>query len=323
MSKPNILIADIGGTNARFAIAGDELGAFDSAQTLMCADFEFLEQAVDSYLKQNNLSDLDAICFAAAGPVQNQKMKFTNNHWLVNMPELAARYAVKSSRLLNDFEAISYSLPALGYEKLSPIGGRWELPTKADQSLGVLGPGSGLGVGGLIVRNYDEYIPLVTEGGHAGFSPESPYQLELMKALFINHPRISNERLLSGPGLVNIYQAVCRVDGIESKHLTISDVGKLAVEESDQQCVMALKLFFEFLGQVAGNVALTQAAFDGIYIAGGIAMRYPQQLANSHFRAGFERKGRNSFLLEATPTWLITEPNPGLMGASIYAQKYL
>lgn len=322
MTTQNILIADIGGTNARFALTGQNPGEFKNSEVLQCADYEKVDLALSEYLRQQHIERLDVLCFAAAGPIQNQTIKMTNNHWFIHMNQLGDAFGAKRTRLLNDFEAISYALPHLTETQLKPIGGHWQLPTDDNLNLGIVGPGSGLGVGGLIKRNGIDY-PLVNEGGHTGFSPENAYQLEILKVLFNKYTRVSNERLLSGPGLVNIYQSVCVIEGVNIREINARDIGQLATEGADSQCQQSLDLFFEILGQVAGDVALTQAAFDGVYIGGGISQRYPGVLSASKFRTAFEHKGRHSHLLENTPTWLITEGNPGLIGASSYAQKHL
>ena len=323
MTDQIILIADIGGTNARFALVGQGSGEFKRSEVLQCADYETVELAISAYLQMQNIEHPDVLCFAAAGPIiHNQTIRLTNNHWRIDMLKLEREFNVASTRLLNDFEAISHALLHLAADQVKPIGGSWDLPTGDNLNLGIIGPGSGLGVGGLIRRESADYS-LVTEGGHAGFSPENPYQLEVLKFLFDKYKRVSNERLLSGPGLVNIYRAVCLIEGVAAGEIDAHEIGRLATAQTNPQCREALSLFFEILGQVAGDVALTQAAFDGVFIGGGISRRYPGELIGSQFRAAFEHKGRHSHLLESTPTWLITENNPGLIGASSYALKFL
>lgn len=318
MNQPSTLIADIGGTNARFALADEKPGHFSCRQVLQCADYETVEQALAAYLEQQGVQHLDAICFAAAGPIQNQTIRMANNHWFIDINQLSQTFGAHFAKLLNDFEANAYALPYLTQDQLTPIGGDWPLPTGEHLNLGIVGPGSGLGVGGLLKRR-DAYYPLVTEAGHAGFSPENRLQLSVLNCLFDKYDRVSNERLLSGPGLVNLYQALCKLENAQVNKISAKEIGEHASDGSDPLCVASLNLFFEILGQVAGDIALTQAAFDGIYIGGGISQRYPKQLSASKFRKSFELKGRHSHLIENTPTWLITEPNPGLIGASSYA----
>ena len=322
-----ILIADIGGTNARFALSTAQAPFFSSAQTLQCADFDAFEQAVEAYLRALKIEKLKGICFAVAGPIDNGRVEFTNNHWKIDCATLSEQYKVNKIKLLNDFEAIAYSLVRLNStdsdQSFESINGRWAFDTKADFTVGIIGPGSGLGVAGLNQRNA-ELFANVTEGGHAGFSPENKQQIEILSYLHTKFDdRVSCERLISGPGIVNIHEALCQISGQENPSLSAADIANAAVNGSDALCQQTIELFFEILGQLAGDLALTIGAFDGIFIAGGIAQRYPQQLSDSHFRAGFENKGRHRHLLEATPTWLITHKNPGLLGASVYAQEYL
>ena len=176
---------------------------------------------------------------------------------------------------------------------------------------------------GLLRRN-DQLIPLVTEGGHAGFSPENQLQGQILTHLHQKFDdRISRERLLSGPGLVNIHEALCAIHGQENPGLIAADIAVAGINKTDPICEKTFDLFFEVLGQVAGDIALALGSTDGIFIGGGICQRYPQQLQESLFRKGFENKGRHSHIMEDIPTWLIEHKNPGLLGASVYAQTIL
>ena len=336
----SILIADIGGTNARFALAHADKengengarGSFSAPLTLSCADYSSTDKAVSTYLDTVGVDQPQAICFAAAGPVINQCVRFINNDWQINMPELGEMFGARATHLLNDFEAISYSLPILDATQVMSLGHSAPLPGQLPslpptsgthrQTLAVLGPGTGLGVGGYR-RQGDQTFPLTSEGGHVGFAPADDEQTELLKHLRQRFERVSNERLLSGPGIVNIYQALCAIEGQQPEPLTAAQIGQLATARENLLCQRTLAIFFEVLGQVAGDLCLTLDAFDGLFIGGGIAQRYPSLLANSGFRAGFENKGRYRSLLQGTPTWLITEKNPGLMGASCFARTFL
>ena len=322
MKDSPLLIADIGGTNARFALASSLPPYFDSAQTLQCADFDNIEEAIDTYLKAHNINLLAGICFAVAGPILDQSVRFTNNHWFINGADLQTRYATEQVQLLNDFESIAYSLRQLGESDLSKIGEPDALDLSEDFTIGVLGPGSGLGVAGLCQRN-GLLHPLATEGGHVGFSTDNALQELIMQCLHKKFKRVSNERLLSGPGLVDIHEALCEINDKSNPGYSPADIAVSAREQSDPLCVQSMELFFEILGQVAGDTALSLGARQGIYIGGGIAQRYPNQLARSKFRAAFERKGRYRSLMETIPTWLITHKNPGLLGSSVYARNYL
>ena len=321
--QEKLLIADIGGTNARFALASRTSPWFEQAQTLQCADFETIEQAIDTYLATHQLSTIDGICFAVAGPIQDESVRFTNNHWFIKLSDLQSRYNTQRVQLLNDFESIAHSLANLQAEDLSAIGTQNSpLDTQKDFSLAVLGPGSGLGIAGLR-KVSQQIVPIASEGGHVGFAPDNPMQDKILKLLHAKFERVSNERLLSGPGLVNIHEALCELNGIENPGLSPADIAVASREKSDLLCIQSMELFFEILGQVAGDTALSLGAYQGIYIGGGIAQRYPRQLANSKFRHGFENKGRCRQIMGSIPTWLITHKNPGLLGASVFACNYL
>ncbi|MEM7360121.1 MAG: glucokinase [Pseudomonadota bacterium] len=322
MTNHPLLIADIGGTNARFALATEQAPFFDQAQTLQCIDYATVEDAIDTYLQSHGLEQLGGICFAVAGPIQFESVSFTNSHWTIKSSELRSRYSIERAQLLNDFEAIAYSLAQLSREDVVPIGPEGSIDTDQDFSFGVLGPGSGLGVAGLIQREGHLY-PLPTECGHVGFAPDNEQQDQIMQVLRTKFGRVSNERLLSGPGLVNIHEALCEINHVANPGLAPADIAVAAREKTDPLCMETMEIFFQVMGQVAGDTALAMGAYQGIFIGGGITQRYPNQLANSRFRAGFENKGRHRDLVEKIPTWLITHINPGLLGASVYARNYL
>lgn len=322
MSNQTTLIADIGGTNARFAISAANPPYYCNALTLQCCDHPTLLDAIDTYLSQHHKEQPDALCFAVAGAVKDETMSFLNNNWSLSAQELRERYHTKQVKLLNDFESVSYCLPQLSSADLLVIGDGIQGKQHNNYCVGVIGPGSGLGVAGLIVKNgYPQ--PIAGEGGHAGFAPDSLEQAQILEYLQSKFRRVSNERLLSGPGLVNIHEALCAINKVDNPGLGPADIAVAAREQNDPLCEQTMKLFFEILGQVAGDTALTLGAFDGIYIGGGIAQRYPNQLLRSAFRTGFENKGRYQAMMKTIPTWLITHSNPGLLGASVYANKFL
>lgn len=314
------MVADIGGTNARFALSAGAPQYFTQAQTLEAAEFEHVSDAINTYLHSHDIKQLKGIALAVAGPILNEKVVFPNSHWSIDCAELRTRYNIDHANLLNDWEAISYSLSSLDSNNLISIGGDWRPLTETDYSVGALGPGSGLGMSGLLRRD-NKLIPLVTEGGHAGFSPENQLQGEILSYLHQKfNDRISRERLLSGPGLVNIHEALCSIHGQDNPGLIAADISVAGINKTDPICEETFDLFFEMLGQVAGDIALELGAYQGIFIGGGICQRYPAQLAASQFRKGFENKGRHSHLMTDIPTWLITHKNPGLLGASVFAQ---
>jgi len=323
MAGSTLLIGDIGGTNARFALANQQFTGFSDLATLQCVDHATADAAIKYYLESVAAPSPDVICLAAAGPIVDQCVRFTNNPWSIAAEELAEGFSTSSVRLLNDFEAIAYSIPFLSNEDCLPIG----LPDPADLddehfTVGILGPGTGLGAVGLR-KHGDLIIPISGEGSHSGFAPETRVQLDILSILRERFDRVSTERLVSGPGLENIYWALTRIHGDKRPQLSAAEIFARAKANSESRSSEAVHVFFEVLGQVAGDLALTLGAENGIYIAGGIAKRYPELLANSGFRTGFESKGRHRSIMERIPTQLILHEQPGLLGASYVALELL
>jgi glucokinase len=316
-----LLIGDIGGTNARFALADRQAPGFSKATTLQCAEFASADDAIRKYLDDAGAKSPDVICLAAAGPIFEQRVRFTNNPWRIAAAELAANFGTGKVRLLNDFEAIAYSIPFLGEKDCMPIGLPEPEPLDSEHyTVGILGPGTGLGTVGL--RKHGQLlIPIAAEAGHTGFAPESQVQIDMLRALRERYDRVSAERLVSGPGLENIHWALNRIHGEQRPQLTAAEIFARAQERADSRAAEAVQTFFEILGQVAGDLALSIGASAGVFIAGGIARRYPDLLDNSRFRNGFEAKGRHRSLMERIPTQLILHEQPGLLGASYCAQE--
>jgi len=314
-----LLIGDIGGTNARFALADGNTPGFSDLQTLQCADYDSAEGAIKHYLDSVGATSPDVICLAAAGPVVGQRVRMTNNHWILASDELASEFSTNAVRLLNDFEAIAYGVPLLASRDCSPIGLPDPGPLPDEQyTVAIVGPGTGLGAVGLRKQD-DLLIPVAGEASHGGFAPETRVQLDVLTALREQFDRVSTERLVSGSGIENIYGALASIHGVKLPRLSAAQIFAAADNSSDSHAVEAVSLFFEILGQFAGDYALALGANDGVFIAGGIVIRYPDLLANSRFRSGFESKGRYRTLMERIPTQLILHEQPGLLGASYVA----
>lgn len=319
MANSSLLIGDIGGTNARFAMADPDAPGFSLEHTLQCADFASADDAIKHYLDIVGAARPQAICLAAAGPIVDQRVRFTNNPWSIVAQDLAEVFGIQSVRLLNDFEAIAYSIPFLTDTDHVPVALPDPAPLDADEyTVAVIGPGTGLGAVGLKKFN-EQYIPIAGEASHSGFAPENQVQVDILQQLRERFDRVSSERLVSGQGIENIYWALCRIHGDKRPPLTAAEIFAASIDAGDVRAGEAVEVFFEVLGQFAGDVALTLGAKDGVYIAGGIAKRYPDKLANSRFRSGFEHKGRHTSLMERIPTQLITHDQPGLLGAAYCA----
>jgi len=323
MVAKTLLIGDIGGTNARFALADPKAPGFSQEATLQCADFASADQAIKQYLKDVGAKSPEVICLAAAGPIVEQRVRFTNNPWRIAAAELSEQFSISRVRLLNDFEAIAYSIPFLGEKDCLPLGLPEPEPLDAQYyTIGILGPGTGLGTVGLR-KHGDLLLPIAGEASHGGFAPESHVQIEMLSALRERYDRVSSERFVSGPGIENIYWAMCRIHGEQRPQLKAAEIFAKATDGSDPRAAESVQIFFEILGQVAGDYALALGANDGIFIAGGIVRRYPDMLENSRFRTGFENKGRHRSLMERIPTQLILHEQPGLLGASYCALELL
>ena len=292
---------------------------FTDVVTLQCGDYESADQAIKHYLDLVKAGPPEAICLAAAGPIVDRRVRFTNNHSEISADELAGDFSIDAVRLLNDFEAIAYSIPFLSAADCIPIGVPKPGPLNGEHyTIAVIGPGTGLGEVGL-KKMGDFILPIPGEGSHGGFAPETQVQVDLLNALREHFDRVSTERLVSGPGLENIYWALTRMRGQKRAHRSPAEIFEAAESNSDELAAEAAHLFFEILGQEAGNLALTIGASDGVFIAGGIAKRYPDFLKNSRFRSGFESKGRYRSLMERIPTQLILHDQPGLLGAAYCA----
>jgi len=318
-STPCLLVGDIGGTNARFALADPNSSGFSQEKTFKCRDYESADVAINAYLTETGAPQPSVICFAAAGPVVDGNVRFTNNDWNLETSRLETAFGGATVSLLNDFEAIAYSIPHLKTDDCIQVGSPAPADlTRPDFTIGSVGPGTGLGAAGLVMKK-SVACPIVGEGGHVGFAPETPIQVELLAQMANQFERVCDERFVSGPGLVNIYRALGNIRGQNLNDLKAAEIFALATENRDLIAQEALDIFFEVLGQVAGNLALTLGAYDGVFIGGGIVARKPELIIDSQFRTGFERKGRHRGLMETIPTQVIVHRQPGLLGASYCA----
>ncbi|MGH8054329.1 MAG: glucokinase [Stenotrophomonas sp.] len=316
-----VLVADIGGTNARFALA--DLSASvplnqSSIDEYPVTEFASLADAAAHYLQQQGASAGSGV-FAVAGRVDGDEARITNHPWVISRSRTAAQLGFKQLHLINDFVAQAMSIALLGPEDVVQIGGASWAPAPAGESRNycVLGPGTGLGVGGLVARDGRNY-PLATEGGHASFAPASPEQIRILEILSAQFGRVSNERLICGPGLVNIHRALSEIAGTDPGHLQPADVTARAAE-GDAVAARAVEVFLEIFGAVAGDAVLVQGAWDGVFLTGGLVPRLLHELQHSGFRQRFESKGRFSATMSQIPSMAILHPCPGLLGAAAYA----
>lgn len=319
------LLADLGGTNVRFALCQPELAApllMHSIRPYRVADFACLEAAVQTYLQELQVTGVQHAVFAAAGHITAGQVQLTNNDWRIDAAHLKHALQLKSLQMVNDFAAISMALPLLGDQDTLPLAGSRSDAGGASDSATycVLGPGTGLGVGALRLEQGRPWV-LQTEGGHAGFAPVTPLEVAILAHLTQRFGRVSNERLICGSGLVNIYGALCEIAGVSAQDLTPEQVSAQAVNGGNEQCQQAVELFCAVLGSVAGDLALSYGAWDGVYLTGAWLGPLRPLLQHGLFHQRFVNKGRFEAAMRRIPVALIVHPQPGLLGAAGFALR--
>jgi glucokinase len=317
-SRAPALLGDIGGTNARFALL-DSRGRIEQIQVLACDDHAGLAEAVESYLaglSARARASPRAAAIDVAGPVAGDFTALTNHPWSFSQRALKSRLGLEQLLVVNDFAAVAAATPHLGRRQRLRIGGK---SAAAEAPIGVIGPGSGLGVGAILPIE-GRWIALAGEGGHVSLAPGSLREdrvLDLMRRRF---GHVSAERALSGPGLVNLYNVLSELDGMPAQPYGAEQVTDPALCESDSHCREALMMFADMLGTVAGDLALTLGARGGVYIAGGIVPRLGRAFPSERFRQRFEDKGRMRRYLAEIPTFLIRHPYPAFLGLAALLQ---
>jgi glucokinase len=307
------LLGDIGGTNARFAwVAGPGQPPGASA-VYPCDRFTSLEAAIEHYLNEHGRPAPRWAAIGIANPVTGDQVRMTNRDWAFSISDMKRRFGLDRLLVINDFTALALALPALQPGDLEQVGGGQVV---RDAPVGLLGPGTGLGVSGLIPGFDGRLVPIQGEGGHATLAPADDLEDSVIRILRRRFGHVSAERALSGPGLVNLLQAVCEHQGVAALDWPASRIAAAAVDGSHPQCVAALDLFCSLLGNVAGNVALTLGARGGMFIGGGIVPRLGDWFARSRFRERFEDKGRFRPYLQAIATFVVKAPNPALIGVA-------
>lgn len=319
MEKNNInLVADIGGTNIRLGVA-NETDELSSLTVFQCAKYASLEDVLKEYIAANNLAEYAiSACFAIACPVDKDLISMTNLPWAFSKSGIAKALNFTKLLMINDYTGIAYSVPHLTNEQKVQIG---EGEVVADYPISICGPGTGLGVAN-VVPTKQGWLSLGGEGGHVDYAPTDETEQQILSLLIKKYGHVSYERLLSGTGIENLYQAFCHIKAKEAQAYTAKDISAKAVENSCDICVQALEQFCKILGSFAGNLSLTMSSFSGVYIAGGIAPRFIEFIKKSGFRARFEEKGRLSGFNKNIPTYIITEPQPGILGALAYLRQH-
>lgn len=306
------LVGDIGGTNARFATIVERGREITAMRTLPCADFAGPAEAIEHYLALAELPRPRWCAFGIANPIDGDCVKMTNHDWAFSIRELQARLGLAHLQIVNDFTALALALPALRESELERVGGGAPLERRA---IGLLGAGTGLGISGLVPCGGD-YVPLEGEGGHVTLAASNAHEAALIAWLATRYPHVSAERVLSGPGLVALYEAHAAVAGVPAEALSAAEISSRGLAGTSSLCVDTLNTFCAFLGTVAADLALILGARGGVYIGGGIVPKLGDFFARSPFRERFEDKGRFREYLAQIPSWVIHAPYPGLVGAA-------
>jgi glucokinase len=314
--KPWNLVADIGGTNARFAVHDIETDELQKVIVLSVAEYPTFMDALLHLLSQIHQEAKwevwpHAACLAVACPVDRELISFTNSSWKFTRTELAQTLNQVPVEVINDFSAVAYSIPALHPHEWHQIGG---LEPHTDKPVAILGPGTGLGVCTLVPVN-EGFKVMDGEGGHIDFAPVNNREIAVLRLLQKRYKRVSIERLLSGAGIVNIYQSICALESQPVIYQSAQQITEAALTDKDDLSIEALSIFCQVLGSTASNLALISGAKGGVYIAGGIAPRFVDFINNSDFRKRFEDKGRFEFYVKDIPIRIILKQHLGLFGA--------
>ena len=315
------LLADIGGTHMRLAWQREPGGALHDTRVLPTGAYPTVDAAIAAYLAAVSGALGDATpreaALGIATPVTGDTVQMTNHPWHFSQSALRATLGLERLVVINDFTALALALPTLTPGQLHAVGGG---PAVAGSAIALLGPGTGLGVSGLVFAPGQPHgVPLSGEGGHVTLAAQTPLEWQVLQLLQARYGHVSAERAVCGAGLVDLYQAVCQLaqSGSDDVAATPAEVSQRALQGHDPLALQALDLFCGFLGSVAGDLALTLGARGGVYIGGGIVPRLGAWFGQSTFRARFEAKGRFQPYLAAIPCWVIhADASPALQGAA-------
>jgi glucokinase len=309
------LLADIGGTHARFALLKE--GRLHDVVSLDVGLYRAPEEAIDHFLKRHGEeTKIERAVIAAAGPVSANRCKLTNGTWVLDGNELARTFGFSSVRLVNDLEALAWAVLHIGPGDCRAIGGGHVV---ADAPMVVIAPGTGLGMACVVPGR--EPLVLASEGGHAALAVGSDQEAAVVSVLRKRHGHVSIERVLSGQGMQNLHSALLELDGIALRELSAPEISKAALIGKDRYARTALDLFWSLLGSVAGDMALMFGARGGVYIGGGIVPALVDYLAASDFRRGFESKGRLSAYVAEIATQVFVRPEPAFLGLAALARS--
>ncbi len=309
-----LLIGDVGGTFARFAVVAEGAAAMTRLPDARTANFATIDAAIDAVVEQHGLRPRSAV-LALAGPIADDQVQLTNCDWAVVPRRLIDRFGLSDVVLINDFEAQALSLPGLGPGDIDPIGTGTAEP---DGTRVVVGPGTGLGAGALI-RAGGLWIPLPGEGGHVDFGPKTERDMAIWPHLERPWGRVEAETVISGGGLVRLYRAICASGRVAPRFATPEAVTKAGLAGADDEATEALDLLATYLGRLAGDLALIFMATGGVYLGGGISAKIAPVLKSGGFRQAFVGKPPHDGLLAGIQTAIILKEDAALAGVAAFA----
>lgn len=321
----SLVAIDVGGTHARFALASvrvDGTVELDEPATLHTRDHASFQTAWEDFARMHGGSLPDAVAIAVAGPVGGEVIRFTNNPWVIRPALIPEKLGASRYTVINDFGAVGHAVACAGAEHFIHLAGPdAELPPSG--TISIVGPGTGLGVAHIWRDGHGDYRVQATEGGHIDFAPLDSIEDAILARLRQRYRRVSAERVVSGPGIVEIYEALAAMEGRAHQPLDDRTLWQLGTSGEDSLAAAAVDRFCLSLGSFAGDAALAQGA-SGVVIAGGLGLRIKDTLLQSGFASRFVAKGRYEAMMSAMPVKLITHPQPGLFGAAVaFAREHL
>jgi len=305
------LVGDIGATNARFALVSAGSSELNNIQSLKCNKFDNIQKAISFYLSSMEDTKIHSACFATAGTVHLDTFKLANNHWTINKSEVASVLKDVDINWINDFTAQALATTTLTDSDVAVINKGIAKPEKLRL---VIGPGTGLGVCGLVMTK-SGWVPIAGEGGHSDFAPNTKLEFEILTLLTKKFGHVAVERILSGPGILNLYEALCQINGVDIIFKSPSDITAAAVsKDSNPIAEETIQMFCKIFGSVAGSMALTIGALGGVYITSDLVRNFLELFIDSDFQQSFENKGRLKPVMENIPIYLSKKENMGLIG---------
>ena len=321
----DIVTVDIGGTHARFAlasIAADGAIELGEPATLHTRDHASFQTAWEHFAQDQGGSLPRACAIAIAGPVGGEVIRFTNNPWIIRPALIPEKMGVDRYTVVNDFGAVGHAVARAGADHFIPLAGP-DVPLPAEGTISIVGPGTGLGVAHVWRDGRGGYRVQATEGGHIDFAPIDTIEDAILARLRLRYRRVSAERVVCGPGLVDIYEALAAMEGRAIQPVDDRTLWARGTSGEDSLAAAAVDRFCLSLGSFAGDIALAQGAC-GVVIAGGLGLRIRDTLLQSGFANRFTAKGRFAELMASLPVKLITHPQPGLFGAAAaFAKEHL